>query len=397
MKTLLQRPGIQKAIILGAVVLIASIAGVVFFALKPAVVRYDKTELVTRGDIQSTVITTGVLKPIRKINLGAQVNGQLKKLYVKQGDQVKEGQLLAEIDPVLQQNELEKSEAELNSAKAQLRSSQVTLKQYRLALRRQQKMQADGSGIQNDLEVAQAQFDSQTQQLEVNQAQIVQSEMAVKTARANVGYTRITSPIDGEVLGIVTQEGQTIVSSQTAPTIMVIADLSTMRVHTRISETDILKVKPGLPLWFNVVAAPEQRYQSVLSDIQNAPDEVLKEGTDASSAANQPAAAIYYTGYFDIPNTQRHLKTSMTAQVFIIVHEAKNVLRIPLSALGERVGDGRYKVQFLPTGGNHSDVLLEGVIETGIRNAELIEVKAGLHEGDRLVPVQSAMAGSAHG
>ncbi|HDL7972556.1 TPA: biotin/lipoyl-binding protein, partial [Yersinia enterocolitica] len=189
------------------------------------------TETIGRGDIERNVMATGSLKPSLQVNVGAQVNGQLTKLYVKQGDRVTRGQLLAEIDPTLQQNELRKSEAELQSAQAQKQASQALLRQYLLEFRRQQTLAKEGSGVKSALEKAQAQYDSQLAQLHVNEAQIVQSQMAMETAKANLGFTRIMAPIDGEVLGIVTKEGQTIVSSQTAPTILVLANVDTMTVH----------------------------------------------------------------------------------------------------------------------------------------------------------------------
>lgn len=330
---------------------------------------------ITRGDIQTTVITTGTLKPIRQVSIGAQVNGQLKKLYVHQGDRVNKGQLLAEIDPILQQNELRKSEAELASARAQLRSSQVLLKQYQLALRRQKVMLREGSGVASDLEEAQSLFDSQLEQLEMNKAQIVQSEMAVETARANVGYTRLVAPIEGEVLGVVTQEGQTIVSSQTAPTIMVLADLSVMHIQTRISEADILKVKSGQPLSFYVLAQPSRLYTSVMGEIQNAPDGVLNNTNEISNNSQQ-SLAIYYSGVFEITNTERLLKTSMTAQVSIVVNDVKNVLRIPLSALQERDAQGRYYVTLID-----GKQRISREVEIGAHNNVFAEVKSGLVEG----------------
>lgn len=105
-------------------------------------------------------------------------------------------------------------------------------------------MLRDGSAVRSEYEQAKAQYDAQVQQIDVSDAQIVQAEMAVKTAQANLSYTRIVAPIDGEVLGIVTREGQTIVSSQTAPTILVLANLDTMQVQTRISEADVQKSVP---------------------------------------------------------------------------------------------------------------------------------------------------------
>ncbi|HEN3617033.1 TPA: efflux RND transporter periplasmic adaptor subunit [Yersinia enterocolitica] len=336
-------------------------------------------ETIGRGDIERNVMATGSLKPSLQVNVGAQVNGQLTKLYVKQGDRVTRGQLLAEIDPTLQQNELRKSEAELQSAQAQKQASQALLRQYLLEFRRQQTLAKEGSGVKSALEKAQAQYDSQLAQLHVNEAQIVQSQMAMETAKANLGFTRIMAPIDGEVLGIVTKEGQTIVSSQTAPTILVLANVDTMTVHTRISETDILKVSVGQPLWFYVVADPERRYDSRMDAIQEASAESLREDS-SGSANNQQPSAVYYNGIFNIANQERLLRTSMTAQVFIITAQAKNVLRVPLSALGEQQPDKRYRVQII--NGQQTSVRW---VSVGLRNAQYAEVKAGLAQGDQVL------------
>ena len=367
----------KKSVVIWSLVILCAVSATAYFIFTQQHHSSPTGVLakITRGDIQTTVITTGTLKPIRQVSIGAQVNGQLKKLYVHQGDRVNKGQLLAEIDPILQQNELRKSEAELASARAQLRSSQVLLKQYQLALRRQKVMLREGSGVASDLEEAQSLFDSQLEQLEMNKAQIVQSEMAVETARANVGYTRLVAPIEGEVLGVVTQEGQTIVSSQTAPTIMVLADLSVMHIQTRISEADILKVKSGQPLSFYVLAQPSRLYTSVMGEIQNAPDGVLNNTNEISNNSQQ-SLAIYYSGVFEITNTERLLKTSMTAQVSIVVNDVKNVLRIPLSALQERDAQGRYYVTLID-----GKQRISREVEIGAHKNVFAEVKSGLVEG----------------
>ncbi|MGP2468287.1 efflux RND transporter periplasmic adaptor subunit [Yersinia sp. 2540 StPb PI] len=337
------------------------------------------TETIGRGDIERNVMATGSLKPSLQVNVGAQVNGQLTKLYVKQGDRVTRGQLLAEIDPTLQQNELRKSEAELQSAQAQKQASQALLRQYLLEFRRQQTLATEGSGVKSALEKAQAQYDSQLAQLHVNEAQIVQSQMSLETAKANLGFTRIMAPIDGEVLGIVTKEGQTIVSSQTVPTILVLANVDTMTVHTRISETDILKVSVGQPLWFYVVADPERRYESRMDAIQEASAESLREESSGTSNSQQPSA-VYYNGIFSIANRERLLRTSMTAQVFIITAQAKNVLRVPLSALGSQQSDKRYQVQVIQ---GKQTVVREVLL--GLCNDQYAEVKEGLQPGDQVV------------
>ncbi|MBU9819583.1 efflux RND transporter periplasmic adaptor subunit [Rahnella sp. BCC 1045] len=368
----------------GALVIVLVVAG---FLLWQALNRTEVplvTEEVSRGDIEKTVLATGILKPSVQVNVGAQVNGQLKKLYVRAGDKVTKGQLLAEIDPTLQQSELRKSEAELDSAVAQKQASLFTLKQYQLELKRQQKMDSEGSGIRSTLEQAQAKVDTQVAQVKVNEAQIVQAQMSLETAKANLGYTRILAPVDGQVLGIVTKEGQTVVSSQTAPTILVLANVDTMTVQTRISETDILKVHAGQPLWFYVVADPKHRYESVMGTLQDAPNDALQDDTASTTSSQQPSA-VYYNGVFSVPNHDHVLRTSMTAQVFIVTEQAKNVLRLPVVALGEPQGKDQYQVQVV----NGKNVE-QRLIRVGINDRQFAEVKEGLKEGERVVALQGS-------
>lgn len=338
-----------------------------------------QTARVDRGDIEKSVLATGILKPVRQVNVGAQVNGQLKKLYVKQGDRVTQGQLLAEIDPTLQLNELRKSQAELRSAQAQKLASQAQLKQYQLELMRQRALARDRAGVASDLEKAQAQHDAQLAQLKVNESQIVQAEVAQETARANLAFTRITAPIDGEVLGIVTQEGQTIVSSQSAPTILVMADVDTMMVHTRISENDILQVRAGQPLWFYVAADPRRRYEGVMGAIQQAPAEAL-EADPLGRNSSQQTAAVYYNGVFAVANGERRLRTSMTAQVFIITERAAGVVRLPMAALGEALDGERYQIRVL-----EGQRIVARSVRIGKRDRRYAEVLEGVRVGEQVL------------
>lgn len=341
------------------------------------------TATVQQGNIATQVMATGILKPVQQVSVGAQVSGQLKKLYVKQGSRVHRGQLLAEIDPTLQCNELRKSEASLQSALAQKQLNQAMLRQYSKELARQMRLDREDSGVKSELEKVQAQFQMQTSQLKVNEAQIVQAKMGLKTARANLGFTRILAPIDGQVLGIVTQEGQTIVSSQAVPTILVLANVDSMTVHTRISETDILNVQVGQPLWFYVASDPERRYDSVMGAIQGAPDDALEDERTPTSSVNSQPSAIYYNGVFTVGNPDNLLRTAMTAQVFITTAQAKHVLLIPVTALGKQHKRNCYEVRLMS-----GQQLLTRWIEVGINDGQFAEVKKGLKEGDKVVLVQ---------
>lgn len=373
-----------------ATIVLGGLAGGLLWLNRAPEVLPPQTARVDRGDIEKSVLATGILKPARQVNVGAQVNGQLKKLYVKQGDRVAQGQLLAEIDPTLQLNELRKSQAELRSAQAQKLASQAQLKQYQLELTRQRALARDRAGVASDLEKAQAQHDAQLAQLKVNESQIVQAEVAQETARANLAFTRITAPIDGEVLGIVTQEGQTIVSSQSAPTILVMADVDTMMVHTRISENDILQVKTGQPLWFYVAADPRRRYEGTMGAIQQAPAEAL-ETDPLGRNSSQQTAAVYYNGVFAVANGERRLRTSMTAQVFIITERAQGVVRVPMAALGAALDEGGYQVKVL-----EGEQTVVRRVRIGTRDRRYAEVLEGLNAGDRVLLEQQPDAEDGH-
>ncbi|MTH47128.1 efflux RND transporter periplasmic adaptor subunit [Intestinirhabdus alba] len=364
----------------GGLALVALACALIVQTASSSAPESQRLETIGSGDIEKVVLATGTLKPAVQVNVGAQVNGQLRRLYVRQGDRVKKGQLLAEIDPTLQESELNNARAQLASARAQKRSAEATLWRYRRELERQKAMMRDGAGVRSDYEQAQADYDAQVQQIAVNDAQIVQAEMTVKTAVANLGYTRILAPIDGEVLGIVTREGQTIVSSQMAPTILVLADLDTMQVQTRISEADVQKIRPGQPLWFYAIANPEKRYTSQMGFVQPAPQEMLEEQNMGGRSGGQQPTAVYYNGTFAVANDQRELKTAMTAQVFIRIAEAKGVLRVPVAALGQALDAERYYVTLFDQGRTETRI-----VRVGINDRRYAEVLEGLQEGDRVV------------
>lgn len=367
------------------VMLVIVISGISWFSAASAELNI-LTVPVERGNIEKTVLVTGTLKPSVQVNVGAQVNGQIRKLFVKQGDMVVKGQLLAEIDPTIQQSDLKNATAQLLSAQAQKRAAQATLTQYQKAYKRQEIMKQEGAGIQSEFEQAQAQYEAQLQQIKVSDAMIIQSEMAVKTAEANLNYTRIVAPISGEVLGIVANEGQTIVSSQTAPTILVLANTEKMQVQTRISEADIQKIHPGLALKFYVIADPEKQYESTMGYVQSIPIEALDERN--SGASGQQQGATYYNGTFEVDNSNRALKTAMTAHVFIRVAEQNNVLRIPVNALGRSIDSKQYEVMVVE---NNKTAMR--IVTIGLNDRQFVEIVDGLKEGEQIVIQQDSFVG----
>ncbi|MGK9264085.1 efflux RND transporter periplasmic adaptor subunit [Sinorhizobium meliloti] len=364
------------------------------------------TAEVARGDVEETVLATGTLKPARLVAVGAQASGRITSVNVALGDRVKAGDLIAEIDSTTQQNDLRTAEAALANVKAQSVEKQATLALNEQNLRRQKDMVAKRA-------VSQAEYDSAAADLNVTRAQIVaieaqirEAEVAVETAKANLGYTRITAPIDGTVLAIVNQEGQTVNATQSAPTIVVLGQLDTMTVRTELSEADVIKVKPGQPLWFTILGDADRRYEAKLESIEPAPESITKDSsitssssTTASSDATSSDEAIYYNGIFNVPNPDGNLRTYMTAQVHIVLREAKDVPMVSAAALQERNPDGSYTVRVMAPDGS---VFLRK-IEIGLNNKITAEVRSGLEEGERVVtgemtaPAPDAMPGGRGG
>ena len=343
------------------------------------------TASATRMDIEDRVLASGTLNALKTVDVGAQVSGQLKKLHVGLGDQVHKGDLLAEIDPVLQKNALRDAQATLENVRAQKLSKQAILKQYVLAFRRQSELIAQDATAHADLESAQAQLDGTRADLVALDAQISKATIAVDSAKANLDYTEIVAPMDGVVLTIATEEGQTVVSTQSATTILTLADLNTITVKAKISEADVMRVKPGLASYFTLLGDADTRYTSKLRAIEPASTTTTTANSINSASSSSSTTAVYYNGLFEVPNPGRKLRVAMTAQVSIVVNGAKQALCIPLSALEQRSKDGRATVRLLV-----NSVPETRAVRTGISDNVQVQVLEGLREGDKVVIGDSA-------
>ncbi|MEP9352471.1 efflux RND transporter periplasmic adaptor subunit [Xanthobacter sp. KR7-65] len=344
---------------------------------------------VVRGTVEETVLASGTLKPARLVAVGSQASGRILSLKVKLGERVKKGDLIAQIDSVTQENALRTAEASLANTRAQKAEKEATLVLNEQTLARQRTMVAQKAVSQADFETAEAEVKVTRAQLAALDAQIVGSQVAVDTARANLGYTRITAPADGTVLATVAQEGQTVNASQSAPTIVILGDLDVMTVRAEISEADIVRVAPGMPLWFTVVGAPDERHTAKLDFIEPAPESIKSDSSFAtttsssSSSSSSTSSAIYYIGVFDVPNPKGRLRTYMTAEVHIVLGRAEGVLTVPATAL-ERAGRG-YRVRVLSADGT----VERRRVEVGLNDKVTAEIRSGLAEGDRVVTGES--------
>lgn len=289
------------------------------------------TAQVERGDIENSVIATGLLEATKIVSVGAQASGQLKKMYVELGDEVKQGQLIAQINSVTQENEIQTAQASIKNQQAQLAVRQATLAQVQAEYNRQKNMYAQDATSKAELESALASYKTAQAEIVALNAQIEQSRLTLATAQEELGYTRIVAPMNGTVVAIVTEEGQTVNANQSAPTIVKLAKLDTMTVNAEISEADVMKVEKGQSVYFTTLGDSEKKYYATLRQIEPAPESISDDSSSSSSSSS--SEAIYYNALFDVPNEDGKLRIDMTAQVSIIIDQAKNVLTIPSSAL----------------------------------------------------------------
>jgi macrolide-specific efflux system membrane fusion protein len=324
------------------------------------------TATVQRGDIESTVVAAGIVQPIQYVDVGAQTSGMLKSLKVQRGDHVEKGQLLAEIDPALADTALTSSNAALASM-----TSQRAVKQAALVLAKAQRVRSDALFAAlvisaSDRDVARANYDAALADVASLSAQRRQATAAVDTSRTNVGYTKILAPMTGEVVSITLLEGQTLNANQSAPNILRIADISTVTVWSQVSEADIVDVKPGQDVYFTVLGSA-QRWSGKVRQVLPTPELINN--------------VVFYDVLFDIPNPEGQLKIQMTAQVFIVLAQAKNALLIPVGAVGNAVAGAIINVKVLKADGT---VELRA-IKIGINNDILTEVTQGLNEKDQVI------------
>lgn len=347
--------------------------------LAPPPVSY-MTVTVGRQDIREEVLATGSLAGFKQVSVGAQVSGQLKHLAVSLGQSVKQGDLLAEIDPILQQNDLRSAQAGLDNIRAQQKAKQALLRKQQLVLTRQRQLRRNDANATADLETAEADVAQTQAELESLAAQLQQSRIEVDNAKANLAYTRILAPIDGVVIAIVTEEGQTVVSTQSAPTILKLADLDTMTVKAQISEADVIRVQPGQACWFTVLGDPQTRHTSTLRAIEPAPESESEDDSSASSSTSSDSA-IYYNALFDVPNPDHKLRVAMTAEVTVVLGESKQVLAVPLSALRGGSQNGRSLVWLVGPDGKP----LSQPVTLGRKDDIHVEITDGLKEGVQVI------------
>lgn len=355
------------------------------------------TAPVERGAIEDNVTALGTLQPLEYVDVGTQVSGQLRKIHVEIGAKVKEGELLAEIDPTVYQARVDADRAQLLNLKAQLADKEAQLILAQQQFKRESNLMKAKATSEGAYESAEAALRSATAQVAALKAQFQNTESVLKGDETNLGFTKILAPMSGTVASQIAKQGQTLNASQQAPIVMRIADLSVMTVWTQVSEADIGRLRIGMDAYFTTLGQPDRRWYGKLRKIQPTP-EIINN-------------VVLYNALFDVPNPTGELLTQMSAQVFFVTAGAKDALLVPMAALkplagragkkGKKRTDGdgartkkeepaqpadspkprRYKVEVLNAEGQPED----RVVTVGITNRVSAQILSGLAEGERVV------------
>lgn len=381
----------------GLVVLIAAGAG---YAVQTQTAGGGGTPLVepaVRGDVEELVTALGSLTPLKSVDVGAQVSGQLAKLLVNIGDEVQQGQKLAEIEAAVTSAKVDAGTAQVASLTAQLaeRESQLALATTQAG--RQERLMAENATSQDAYDLAQAAMRTAQAQVKSTQADINRAQSTLKADQALLGYSQIFAPMAGTVTAIPAKQGQTLNANQTAPLILTIADLSTMTVSTQVSEADVSRLKVGMDAYFTTLGSGERRWTGKLRQILPTPT-VLNN-------------VVLYTALFDVDNAGRELMPQMSAQVFFVNAGAYDVITVPVSAVryADRPQRGAGRGKGSPNGANesppastgeqparrtrpaevtvmHEDGMQETrAVQVGVTDRVNAEIVSGLSEGEMVV------------
>ena len=341
------------------------------------------TEKARVGNISQVVEATGEVAAVNLVNVGAQVSGQIKKLYVVLGQEVKQGDMIAEIDSQTQENTLNTDRAKLANYKAQLEARKILLNIAKKQYDRELVLIKTNSTSQQNLENARDTYATARANVNEMESLIKQTQITINTDETNLGYTKIRAPLNGTIVSVPVEEGQTVNANQTTPTIVQIANLGDMEIDIQISEGDITKVKPGMPVDYTILSEPNTIFHAKLDSIDpgltTLTDGSYSKSSTSSSSSSTSTAAVYYYGRSYVKNDEGKLRIGMMTQNTILVSSAENVLLVPTIALTNR--NDQYFVRIL----TDKNKVEKRDVEIGISDGVYTEITSGLAEGDQVI------------
>ena len=357
-------------------------------------IKDEKVEFITKkakkGSFSKKVDATGEIFATELIDVGAQVSGQIKKLYVKLGDQVKKGDMIASIDSSTQQNSIDNKEAQLAIYKAQLESAKVALNIAKTQFDRENALFSKNATSKQEFESAKNTFSSNSAKIKELEAQIKQTNIELSTAKINLGYTKITAPRDGTVVSVQVEEGQTVNANQTTPTIVNIADLSHVKMKMQIAEGDITKIKVGTPVEYSILSEPTKKFQTTVSSIDPGLT-TLSDGSYGSSSSSKSSysssssssSAVYYYAQSIVDNKDGILRIGMTTQNELLIANVEGAIIVP--SIGIKKDENGTFVYVLKDGKP-----VKTAVKTGIKDNLDTQIISGINENDEIITSQGS-------
>ena len=322
---------------------------------------------VESADIVQVVQAAGVLQPKLKVDVGAEVGGQVTRLYVQLGQQVKAGDPLVSLDPESARNAVRQAEFALAQQQATVNRTHIELSAAQGEAERQRRLLAGDATTASEKEAAEIAAAKLDADYAGQKAALDQRNADVDEKRLKLTHTRVLAPIDGEVVALSVQEGQTVSALQATPTLLTLAEMRTMTVKARVAEAEIGLVKVGQPVSFTTLAAQARRYVGQVRAIQPIPEHI--------------GNALFYDVLFEVDNPEQALLSDMTVQLEVEVGRARQVPALPISALDRRDAMGRYSVRVVDAGGRISTRL----VRVGLRDDVHAQALDGIRLGERVL------------
>ena len=372
-------------IIAGAAVLVTVM---VIFSVRSSGPKGEKvyTEPATTKTIESTVTAPGQIDPKVKVNISAHIVGKIEKLYFVEGEAVRRGQKLVDLEKHIYVAQRDRLRAEVASRHVEVQRARAALATAQAALQRAQNLSKQGIQAQELFDQARLAYDNALAGQATAQQGVAQAQAGLRQADEDLSRTTIVSPIDGKVVQLNAHEGEVVVTgtmNNPGSVIAVIADLSVILVEAEVGETEVVGVKLGQPAKVKVDAIPDKEYQG----------HVVEIGSSAAVRQGAGAGIRYFKVKVAIDNADERLRPGMTSQVSIVTNSAPNAVAVPIQAVVERVpgakGDegaddeDKPKKKYVLTVVDGKAKQVE--VQTGISDATHVALLSGVKKGDQIV------------
>ena len=325
--------------------------------------------------IVEAVEASGTVNPVNTVDIGSQVSGMIKDIYVDYNSKVTKGQLLAQIDPSLFQAQVDKARGDLEAARSNKAKIQAMLVYDKKNYERYKRLYEKNYVAKSDLDLAEATYKSDLAQIAAAQGTINQAQATLNNNLTNLRYTKIVSPVDGIVVSRAVDVGQTVAASFQTPTLFQVAqDLTNMQIEVNVSEADIGKIKKGQEVEYTLDGYADSVFHGKVTEVRIAPTTVSN--------------VVTYTVIVDVDNKDQKMIPGMTANASIITNKSENVICVPTDALKftlkEITGGKKYKEQGLWILRNNKPTRIS--IETGAKDSDRTEIiSKELKENDRVI------------